>query len=168
MPLRLTVEVSGAEVFDRAFNRIDSLSDLRPIWPNVIREFYLIEVEQFASEGAAGASGKWEPLSDVYAKYKQVTHPDKTILRADDDLFESLTDPEATGAILRPEQNELVIGTSVPYAMVHQKGSSKRNIPARPPISLAEAQKRRIQKSIQAGLVRFVREAGFNIKERAA
>lgn len=165
---RLRAEIFGEEIFNRAFSRIDSLSDLRPLWPEVIREFYLIETEQFASEGEAGASGKWEALSDVYAKYKQIAHPDKPILRADDDLMESLTDPEASGAILRPEQDQLTIGTSVPYASVHQKGSVKRGIPARPPISFSEAQKRRLQKSIQAGLVRFIREAGFRTNERAA
>lgn len=163
---RLRAEIFGEEVFNRAFNRIDSLSDLRPLWPEVIREFYLIESEQFASEGAAGASGRWAPLSDVYAKYKQVAHPDKPILRADDDLFESLTNPEAAGAILRPEQDGLTIGTSVPYATAHQRGT--RKMPARPPISFSEVQKRRLQKSIQSGLVRFIREAGFQVDERAA
>jgi len=166
MPFRLRAEVLGEEVFNRAFNRIDSLSDLRPLWPEVIREFYLIEAEQFESEGAAGASGKWAALSDVYARYKQRVRPDKPILRFDDDLVQSLTDPEAVGAILRPEADGLTIGTSVPYATAHQRGT--RRMPARPPISLAETQKRRLQKSIQAGLVRFVREAGFNVEERAA
>lgn len=164
--MRLRAEILGEEIFNRAFNRLDSLSDLRPVWPNVIREFYLIEAEQFQSEGAAGASGKWAALSNVYAKYKQVAHPDKPILRADDELFESLTNPEAAGAILRPDEQELTIGTSVPYAAFHQRGT--RRMPARPPISLAESQKRRIQKAIQTGLVRFVREAGFNVVERAA
>lgn len=163
---RFRIEVAGEEVFNRAFNRIDSLSDLRPIWPNVIREFYLIEAEQFESEGAAGASGRWAPLSDVYAKYKAVAYPDKPILQAEDDLMKSLTDPEALGAILRPDEQELTIGSSVPYAMAHQHGT--RKMPARPPISFSEAQKRRIQKSIQVGLVRFIREAGFNVEERAA
>lgn len=163
---RFRIEVAGEEVFNRAFNRIDRLSDLRPIWPEVIREFYLIEAEQFESEGAAGASGRWAPLSDVYAKYKAVAYPDKPILQADEDLVKSLTDPEALGAILRPDEQELTIGTSVPYATAHQRGT--RRMPARPPISFSEAQKRRLQKSIQAGLVRFVREAGFNVEERAA
>jgi phage gpG-like protein len=166
MAFRLRAEILGTEVFNRAFNRIDSLSDLRPLWPNVIREFYLIEAEQFESEGAAGASGRWAALSDVYAKYKQVAHPDKGILRADDDLYQSLTDPEAAGAILRPEPDGLTIGTSVPYATAHQRGT--RKMPARPPISFSEAQKRRMQKAIQAGLVRFIREAGFNADERVA
>lgn len=163
---RLRAEIFGEEIFNRAFNRIDSLSDLRPLWPEVIREFYLIETEQFESEGAVGASGRWAALSNVYAKYKQIAHPDKPILRADDDLFESLTNPEAAGAILRPEVDSLTIGTSVPYAQVHQRGT--RKMPARPPISFSETQKRRLQKSIQLGLVRFIREAGFNVSERAA
>lgn len=164
---RLRAEIFGEEVFNRAFNRIDSIgNDLRPLWPEVIREFYLIETEQFASEGAVGASGKWAALSDVYSKYKQVAFPDQPILRATDDLMESLTDPEALGAILRPEQGSLTIGTSVPYARAHQRGTKK--MPARPPISFSEAQKRRLQKSIQSGLVRFIREAGFQVDERAA
>lgn len=166
MPFRFRVEVAGEQVFDRAFNRIDSLSDLRPLYPEVIREFYLIEREQFESEGAAGASGRWAALSDVYARYKQVAYPDQPILRAEDDLFRSLTDPEAPQAILRPEPTELIMGTSDPKAILHQRGT--RKMPARPPISFSEAQKRRIQKSIQSGLVRFIREAGFNVDERAA
>lgn len=165
---RLRAEIFGEEVFNRAFNRLDSLSNLRPLWPEVIREFYAIEFEQFETEGAAGASGKWAALSDVYARYKAKAYPDQPILRAENDLFASLTDPEAPDAVLRPEREQLVIGTKVPYASVHQKGSAKRRMPARPPISFSEAQKRRLQKSIQSGLVRFVREAGFQVDERAA
>lgn len=164
---RLRAEIFGEEIFNRAFNRIDSIgNDLRPLWPEVIREFYLIEREQFESEGAAGASGKWAALSNVYAKYKQVAFPNQPILRAEDDLFRSLTEPEAPMAILRPEQDQLVIGTSDPKAIHHQRGT--RKMPARPPISFGEGQKRRLQKSIQSGLVRFIREAGFQVDERAA
>lgn len=166
MPFRFRVEVAGEQVFDRAFNRIDSLSDLRPLYPEVIREFHLIEREQFESEGAAGASGRFAPLSASYARSKQTSHPDKPVLRADDDLFVSLTDPEAAGAILRPEPDSLTIGTSVPYAIFHQRGT--RHMPARPPISPSETQKRRLQKAIQSGLVRFVREVGIPVDERAA
>lgn len=166
MPFRFQVEVLGEEIFNRVFNRIDSLSDLRPLYPEVIREFYAIEREQFESEGAAGASGRWAPLSAGYARSKQASHPDKPILRADDDLFASLTDPEAAGAILRPEPDSLTIGTSVPYAIFHQRGT--RHMPARPPISPSETQKRRLQKALQSGLVRFVREVGVSVDERAA
>lgn len=165
--MRFTGEIDGAEIFDRAFNRIDSLSDLRPLWPPVIEEFYLIEQEQFDTEGAAGGQ-RWAALSDPYAARKAREFPGQPILQAEGTLMASLTDPEALDAILRPAQDELVIGTNVPYALVHQRGSSKRNIPRRPPISFSEAQKRRLQKALQAGLVQFIRDAGFNVEERAA
>jgi phage gpG-like protein len=165
--IRLSASVDGGQVFDRAFNRLDSLSDFRPIWPSVIAEFYAIETEQFETEGAAGGQ-RWTPLSPVYSEYKERVFPGQPILQAEGDLRASLTDPEAAGAILQPREDELVIGTNVPYALVHQRGSSRRNIPRRPPINFSEAQKRRIQKAIQAGLVRFVREAGFDVQERVA
>lgn len=161
MPLRFTAEVDGAEVFNRAFSRLDSLDDFRPVWPPVIREFYLIEAEQFESEGAVGGSGRWEPLSETYREWKEVHYPGEPILQRDHDLVESLTDPEAAGAILQPREDELIMGSSVPHARIHQRKG-------RPPISFSEAQKRRIQKSIQAGLVQFIREAGFNVQEQAA
>lgn len=167
MSVRFRVEVDGVEQFDRAFNRLDRLDDFRPVWPRVIQEFYSIEREQFATEGAAGESGKWAPLSKAYAKYKQANYPDMPILQRDQELVESLTDPEAFGAILRPSQDELVIGTSVPYALAHQRGS-RTGLPKRPPISLSERQKLRLQKAIQEGLVRFIRDSGFNVEERQA
>lgn len=148
-------------MFDRVFNRLDSLDDMRPLWPNVIAEFYLIEQEQFDTEGAAGGSGKWPALSEPYKTWKEAHYPGEPILQRDHDLIESLTDPEASGAILRPGQDELVLGTSVPHARIHQRRG-------RPPISFSESQKRRIQKALQQGLVKFVREAGFNVEERAA
>jgi phage gpG-like protein len=158
--IQITGTIDGEIVINRAFNRLDSLSDFRPIWPNVIQEFYLIETEQFESEGAAGGE-KWEPLSESYREWKEVHYPGEPILQRDHDLVESLTDPEAADAILIPREDELIIGSGVPHARIHQRKG-------RPPINFSEAQKRRLQKAIQAGLVRFVREAGFDVEERAA
>jgi phage gpG-like protein len=163
--IQLTGTIDGEVTINRAFNRLDSLSDFRPIWPNVIQEFYLIETEQFESEGAAGGE-RWTPLSPIYSEYKEQVYPGQKILQAECDLRASLTDLEAAGAILQPREDELIIGTSIPYAKAHQRGTSR--MPARPPINFSEAQKRRLQKAIQAGMVRFVREAGFDVEERAA
>jgi phage gpG-like protein len=159
VPVRFRIEVDGAEVFDRAFSRLDRLDDFRPIWPNVISEFYTIEQEQFDTEGAAGGQ-RWAQLSPAYKRWKDVHYPGEPILQREHDLIESLTDPEAPDAVLIPGQEELIIGTKVPYAVVHQRRG-------RPPISFSESQKRRIQKAIQQGLVRFVREAGFEVREAA-
>ena len=160
--LRFSAEVVGVEVLDRAFNRVNQeISDFRNFWPGVITTFYEIETEQFRSEGASGASGKWAALSPAYKVFKERDFPGKTILRREDALYESMTGPDALDSILRPDRDELVIGSAVPYALIHQK--------TRPIISLSEESKRRMVKSIQVRLVEFARAAGFEVQgERAA
>lgn len=159
--LRFTASVDGVQVLDRAFNRItEHLSDFRSIWPGVAKEFYAIEEGQFASEGGKGASGKWAPLSPAYKRWKTKHYPREPILQLHHDLYNSMTDPEAPGAVYRVEKDELVMGSSVPYAKRHQK--------TRPIISLTEKDKRTMQKAIQAGLVRFTRQLGFQVEEKVA
>lgn len=159
--IQFTATVEGAEVLNRAFNRLEEIiSDFRSIWPDVAAEFYAIEREQFDSEGAVGASGKWLPLSPAYKEWKEAHYPGQPIERLENTLFESLTDPEALDAIFRPGKDELVIGTRTPYA--------RRQHRTRPLISLSESQKRRLTKAIQRGLVAFTRQAGFEVEERAA
>ena len=165
--LHFTGTVDGVEALNRGFNRIDQhISDFRNIWPKVAQEFYAIEVEQFESQGAHGASGRWAPLSPAYAKFKAVAFPGQPILRAENLLFESLTTADGLDSVFRMDAQELTIGTRREGATAHQRGSGR--MPARPPISLTEADKRRIQKSIQAGLIQFTRQAGFEVDEKAA
>lgn len=159
--IRFVAEVAGGVQLDRAFNRIDQeISDFRVFWPGVIVAFYEIETEQFQSEGAKGASGKWTPLSPAYKLFKEREFPGKTILRREDALYESMTGPDALDSILRPEKDELTIGSALPYALIHQK--------TRPVISLSEENKRKITKSIQQRLVAFARATGFEVEEQAA
>lgn len=156
-----SVEVAGVEILNRAFNRVEeTISDFRAIWPLVAREFYAIEREQFDSEGTAGASGKWLPLTPAYKQWKEANFPGQPIEQLHGFLIASLTDPEALDAIYRPDRDELTIGTQIPYA--------RRQHRTRPLISLSESQKRRLQKAIQRGLVQFTRQAGFQVEERAA
>ena len=165
--IQFTASVDGVEVMNRAFNRVEEhISDFRSIWPNVAGEIYAINSEQFASEGAAGASGRWAALSPAYSRYKAIVFPGQPILQAEGHMIASLTDPEAADAIYRPLQDELVIGTRDPKAIAHHRGAG--NLPARPIFSFTEQQKRRIQKSIQRGLVEFTRRAGFEVQEERA
>jgi len=165
--IRFTGEVDGIPVLDRAFNRVEEhISDFRSIWPNVAKEFYAIEEAQFQSEGARGASGKWAALSPAYKRWKEIHYPGEPILKLAHPLYESLTSPDAPDSIFRMEATEMTLGSRTPYATAHQKGAGR--MPARPPISLTESDKRRIQKSIQAGLVAFTRRAGFQVEEKAA
>jgi hypothetical protein len=159
--IRFTAEVAGDVQLDRAFNRVEQeISDFRNFWPGVIVAFYEIETEQFATEGAQGASGPWTPLSDAYKVFKEIEFPGKSILRREDALYESMTGPDALDSILRPEIDELTIGSALPYALSqHRK---------RPIVSLSEDNKRRMIKSIQQRLIEFTRSAGFEVQEKAA
>lgn len=159
--LRFSAEVNGFQVLDRAFNRIDSrISDFRSVWPEVARTFYEIETQQFDTEGASGASGKWTALSPAYEQWKEVHFPGEQILQASHALVDSMTSPDANDSIFRADPLSLTIGTKREGAAKHQR--------TRPIISLREEQKRRLQKAIQAGLVRFTREAGFQVDAKAA
>lgn len=160
--IRFVGEINGVEVMNRAFNRVEErISDFRFIWPSFAAEFYAIEREQFASEGAHGLSGKWAPLSPAYKAYKTVAFPGMPILQATTALYQSMTSPDALDSVFRPEVDQLTIGTKREGARVHQR--------TRPVISLTEADKRRLQKSIQLPLVQFIRKQGFLTQaERAA
>ncbi len=165
--IRFTAEVLGVETLNRGFNRIEEyISDFRVVFPSVAKEFYSIEQAQFQSQGGKGASGKWAALSPAYAKYKAKAFPGLPILQAERGLYESLTSPDAPDSIFRMTSNELTIGTQREGATAHQRGSGR--MPARPPISMTEADKRRIQKAIQSQLVQFTRRAGFEVQEQAA
>lgn len=161
----ISVTVDGIETIQRGFNRLEKIDDWRPIWPEVTKEFHAIEQEQFDTEGAAGG-GKWEPLSPVYAEYKEIQYPGKPILQASGALMESLVTEGAPGGIHRETSDELVLGTSINYGLFHQRGT--RKMPKRSPMNFSEQQKRRIQKAVQKGLIQFVRDAGFGEGERAA
>lgn len=165
--IRFDVTVDGEQAFDRAFNRLDhSVSDFRPIWPFVTGTIYGIFGKAFDTEGASTAAGKWKELSPAYAKRKAIEFPGQTILRREDTLFESLTDPEAADAVFIPEADQLTIGSRTPYARAHQRGAGK--LPARPMISFTETDKRDIQKSLQRGLLQFVRSLGLPVEEERA
>lgn len=161
--IQFSASVDGVEVLNRAFNRIEErIGDLRPIWPAVAAEFYRIEEEQFASEGAHGASGRWPKLSPAYLKWKEVHYPGQPLLKLTNALYESLTTPDAADSVYQLSEDEMVVGSRAPYATVHQRRG-------RPPIALTEDDKRRLQKAIQQGLVPYARREGFQVlDERAA
>lgn len=163
---RFTFELEGVEGFDRSFSRLEKgLDDFRPLWPEVIKYFHgTFFPRLFSTEGAAGEAGKWAALSPAYAKYKAQKYPGQPILQATGALYASLTDIEAVGAVVKPERDELIIGSNIPYGKFHQKG---QGVPKRP-MSFSNESRRAVQKAIQKGLVRFTRELGFKVEDKAA
>lgn len=153
--MRFTFEVAGVKEFDRAFNRVEGhISDLRPVWDRVEREFYRIERGQFDSEGSAGRSGKWKPLSRKYAKQKAQRYGVQPILRALGKMAASLTG-KTSDTVLIKEKQDFGIGTRLFYAAFHQKGTDK--MPAREPISFSDDSRRDLQKEIQKGLLEIIK-----------
>lgn len=152
--LNISVEVDGEEKLNLAFVEIENIiSDFRPIWRDVQSEFHQIEREQFQSEGAAGASGKWKELSPKYKEVKQRKYGNIPILQASGALYKSLTGK--TGDSIEDFQPmEATFGTSLKRGKIHQQKG-------RPPIDLSESQKDRIGEVIKKGVVEEVKKSGL-------
>lgn len=148
-----TVEVAGQVQLHRAIKRFsDGVSDLRPVWPEMISTFHAIEKEQFHTEGGAGESGQWAALSPAYAKWKG---GGKGILERSGRLMASLTG--GSGSEVEETKESLRIGSGVKYGIFHQLGTSR--LPQRKVIDLSERNKRRLMKVLQGYLVGLERSA---------
>lgn len=84
---------------------------------------------QFDSEGEYGGH-KWDEIKDDTRERKIANSQDDRILHATLRLRESLTEV-TDDTILEIDSRGFALGTSVPYAAVHQDGSEDHNIPRR-------------------------------------
>ena len=57
-------------------------------------------------------------------------------------LMVSLAKPKGRGGIRRKTRSELIYGTRNPVARLHQQGSPGRRLPARPPLTITDADDR--------------------------
>lgn len=159
MSVKITINVEGEQSVINAFQKVErGILDLRQLgtWKWVASEFYKVEKAQFGSEGSAGKSGKWQSLTSPYKEIKAKKWGDQPILQASGRLYKSLT---ANGAdsVYEDSNLELTLGSSLPYAGYHQKGT--RKMAARPPISLNDEQITQITKPIQKKLEQLIDNA---------
>lgn len=163
---RITLEIDGEAQFDRVFKRIDlNLTDMRPIWEVVRDEFWKIEADQFQSSGAAGASGKWKPLSKAYEKQKVNKYGTFALLAgvliASEAMYKSLT--RQTGdSVVDIQKDGIAIGTKLARARHHQRGGGR--LPQRKVIDLSEKQKTGMMKKIQKEMIAQMRKSGVPVK----
>jgi len=163
---RLQINIAGEMQLDKGISRFsEGLVDYRPIWPVIDDEFRAEVKRQFDTEGESGGEA-WKPLSDKgYGAWKEQHYPGTPILVREGTLRASLTNRDAPGSISRQEPKTLVMGTSVPYAIYHQKGTKdeagKVIMPARPEIKLTKGFKRIAMGYIQEYLVERASELGF-------
>lgn len=133
---------------------IRGLIDYRQLgtWDWVASEFRKVEAEQFGSEGSAGASGKWQSLKPAYATVKARHYGNKPILERTGRLMRSLTSKTGDSVEIQAQQ-ELTLGTRVPYAGYHQSGTGR--MARRKVFDPTDEQKRRITAPISKKLKRL-------------
>lgn len=142
----------------RAFSRFgENVKDLSPVWQVLADDFLKVERDQFVSEGQSG-SGGWVPLSPGYAAWKAKHAPGRPLLVQSGKLRQSLTE-RGGEHIEEIRADSLRLGTEVPYAIYHQKGT--RRMPARKLVELSETDKTRWTKRIQAFLVQEAKAQGL-------
>src|SRR5687768_5844860 len=119
--MRLQIEVLGDVQLDRELLRwAEAAGDATPAFMGMADDFLDIEARQFASEG--GNSGGWAALAPSTVRRRGSAHP---ILFESGRLQQSLTGTGAADAVRRITSDSLEVGTSVPYARYHQRGTAR-------------------------------------------
>lgn len=163
--LGLRILVEGKTELLSAFLKIHaSLADLRELgtWDWVISRFYQVEKEQFESEGSAGKSGKWVPLTAKYEAIKARKYGSMPILQATQRMYKALTSANTPDSVVIKDRMELTIGTSLPYSGYHNTGTDKMQ--RRPPIDPTDEQKDKITEPIKLKLRQVIANARLRDK----
>lgn len=160
--MKYEVIVTGERRLKAEFDKVkDIIEDVRPEWKEVRPVFYKIELEQFASEGSKGKSGKWKALSPGYAKYKRIRFGAKPILRATDALWKSLTGT-TPDSIVKEEKLEFAHGTKLPRGKKHQTGIEGK-LARRKPIDLTKKDEEKLFKAFKGSLLKRVKRTKFKV-----
>lgn len=150
--IRITFDVVGEKQVDRAIERFSKgVQDYRPAWESIRGIFWNAEKKKFEA-------ADWEPLSPIYAAWKEEHYPGKPILQRTGALMASLTGHNE-GAIIEIHPLWMQVGSALGYGRYHQKGTSR--MPQRKVIDLVEENKRSIMKAIQRHLLNVSERAGI-------
>jgi len=135
-------EVDGEQQLSRFF---DYASEEMPNWKDVFAEwgkdFRETQHSVFMNEGAFEGRTRWAELSPAYAEWKAQVYGETRILVRTRRLWNSLISEQHTDHIHDYDENEMRVGTSVPYAIFHQRGTM--NMPQRKVLELTQPQKTR-------------------------
>jgi phage gpG-like protein len=122
VPLEINFAVWGDEQVSRVMRGVsDRARTIIPLAAEELRQhFFEMEERQFESQGRTG-SGGWVALKASTIAAKVSKGQDPRILHATHRLRESLTQYTAD-TVIDVSEHSIFLGTSVPYAEVHQKG----------------------------------------------
>ena len=165
-------EVAGERQIGDVLGIMSSrIKDWRPAWNRIHDDFTgHVMVQQFATQGARGPSGKWTDyrVEPVYAAYKKRVLGSKfPILRwatshgapqSGEKLYPSLVEQSDPNHVWKSTKASFEVGTSVPYAMGHQKGVGRQSfdkipLPRRKIIDLTSADIVRWEKIMQRHVI---------------
>lgn len=140
--VKVRFEVANEVQFSRAFENFSSrIADLTEPFREIQLEFYDTMANVFAAEGAFEDRTKWAELSPNYRAWKQRKFPGRKILELTGKLKSSLITSGSEGNVSVVTPTEMSVGTTIPYAIYHQKGTSR--MPMRKIIHLTQEQKLR-------------------------
>lgn len=148
--ITLTIHITGETQLQAAFVSLgQAFSDFSPILEKIGDEGEKIQKQRFEAEGPG-----WTRLTPRYAAQKARKYPGKTILRREDTLYLSFQKGN-TGNVRRITATEGEFGTSVSYAIFHQK--------SRPIIDMTSEHEARFITIAYREMNERIRELGFDL-----
>lgn len=130
----INVQIEGLKELQKKLNNsANNLKQMQKFWHSVGEYMKKRTIKECFDKEQSPDGQKWKPLSK--ARHKQRIKKGAN--------YKILTD---TGELRRSVQykasdNDVVIGSNLKYAPIHQFGSSKKNIPARPFLGVTQNDK---------------------------
>lgn len=157
--MKFDIEVDGVAQTLHAFEKVErGVVDMRELgtWDWVQTEFYKVVGKIFDTEGGAGASGKWQELSQPYSDQKRGRYGDMPILQASGDMRKSLTESGGS-AVAEKKPDEIVLGSRDPKSAWHNRGAGRN--PARKIFDFTDEHKQQITAPISKKLKQLIDNA---------
>lgn len=98
--------------------------DLPGMFGEMADDFYAFEGFVFDSIGGSRGTA-WDPNSPGYAAKKRANYGDLPVLQLTGALYRAMTHRGSAGGVLDIQPLEMTIGTDLPYADKHQRGSTE-------------------------------------------
>lgn len=131
--VKISVKVDSRIGEKRLRSLVLKAQNFSDVFKGVAKSFYQFQERQFRSGGAE--IGGWKPLAKSTLRQKaRLGYPSDILVRTGR-LMRSLAS-KTTDTVEEITSRDLRIGTGVPYAIYHQKGTKK--MPARPLIALTQ------------------------------
>jgi hypothetical protein len=119
------------------------------------------EREQFDTEGAAGASGPWEPLAAKTVRLKSAEGYSPRILERTGATRGALTSLDGVRNLIEVSGDKIIFRLPAP-ASYHQRGTG--TMPAREVFAPSESQKARLRERLRNTAVAELRRRGLPVK----